>query len=235
MRIINSMLAPVIVLKRYRDATKEIAKIKRVDSSLQDIHIQNARVLENRNALLSRLKKGGSVAEVGVAAGGYSEQILKICQPDTLYLIDYWAKNKEAHGITPASVIRGLLGSGEQTWDVVKEKFKPEISSGNVVLHRGYSWDMLAKLPDHSLDWLYLDAAHDYSSVVKDLEVARVKVKPEGIIAGHDYVRWGKFGYKCGVVEAVNEFCIKYGYEILYLTMETKIPASFAIRKIPKV
>lgn len=114
---------------------------------------------------------------------------------------------------------------------MVNKKFHAEIASGRVVLHRGYSWDMLKTLPDHSLDWVYIDAAHDYSSVARDLEVTRQKVKSDGIIAGHDYVRWGSFGFRCGVVEAVNEFCIKYDYELLYLTIESNNNASFAIRK----
>ena len=82
------------------------------------------------------------------------------------------------------------------------------------------------------MDFVYIDAGHDYSSVSKDLRVAGKKVKPGGIIAGHDYIRWGRFGYKCGVVEAVNEFCICREYELIYITVETKNNASYAIRNM---
>ncbi|MFW2439050.1 MAG: class I SAM-dependent methyltransferase [Arenicellales bacterium] len=229
--VANSVITPIVVLKRYRDATKEIEKVKKVESTLCMKHLKNTKILDNRISLLSKLKKGGVVAEVGVASGEFSEQILNYCKPKSLHLIDYWKKNKRAHGVSPTSIIRSFLGSSEQDWNVVNNKFEQEIGSGNVELHRGYSWDMLAELPDYSLDWVYIDAAHDYVSVSKDLEVARIKVKEDGIIAGHDYVRWGKFGYKCGVVDAVNEFCILNDYELLFLTNEARYPASFAIRK----
>lgn len=75
---------------------KKIVKVRKVDSKLAKKHIENARLLENRIGLLSTLNKGGVVAEVGVASGDFSEQILNICQPKTLHLIDYWEKTKRS-------------------------------------------------------------------------------------------------------------------------------------------
>ncbi len=55
--------------------------------------------------------------------------------------------------------------------------------------------------PDASVDFVFLDAAHDYQSVTADLRAWWPKIKPGGVLAGHDYVPvWG------GVVEAVDEF-----------------------------
>ncbi len=228
----HSLITPMVVLKRYRDATKEINRVKNVDSRLSEKHLKNASVLVDRISLLYKMKKGGAVAEVGVASGDFSEQILRICQPEVLHLIDYWEKNKRAHGVSPSDFIKTRTGKSIQDWDIVNNKFREEINNHKVILHRGYSWDVLAKLPDNSLDWIYIDAAHDYVSVAKDLEVANRKVKEDGIIMGHDYVRWGKFGYKCGVVDAVNEYCRMNDFEFMYLTNEARYPSSFAIRKI---
>jgi FkbM family methyltransferase len=43
-------------------------------------------------------------------------------------------------------------------------------------------------IPHHSLDFVYIDARHDYDSVMEDLEAWFEKVRPGGVIAGHDYL-----------------------------------------------
>lgn len=64
------------------------------------------------------------------------------------------------------------------------------------------------------LDWVYIDANHLYPAAMEDLvEWSKVLV-PGGYIMGHDYV----LHPECGVIEAVEDFCADYGWEIQYLT-----------------
>lgn len=159
----------------------------------------------------------GEVAEIGVADGQFSEKILHINKPIRLHLIDAWNMvNNSAYG-----------NGGEQR---VRTIFSSKISDGTVKIHRGLSWEMLEKLPNQSLDWLYIDAAHDFSSVKKDLQVAKKKVKKGGFIAGHDYTRWGRFGQRFGVLEAVNEFILMHSYELAFITLESNYNWSYAIK-----
>lgn len=58
-----------------------------------------------------------------------------------------------------------------------------------------------AQFADGTLDFVYIDGAHDYDSVVADLAAWTPKVKPGGLIAGHDY----NPGAWPGVVRAVQE------------------------------
>ena len=44
----------------------------------------------NRNEAIALLPKGGSWAEIGVFRGDLSEQILDVCQPKELHLVDPW-------------------------------------------------------------------------------------------------------------------------------------------------
>ncbi len=53
--------------------------------------------------------------------------------------------------------------------------------------------------PDQSVDFVFIDASHDYESVKADIIAWRPKIKPGGIISGHDY------GEPCGVQQAVDE------------------------------
>ena len=51
---------------------------------------------------------------------------------------------------------------------------------------------------DYSLDFVFLDADHNYKAVKKDLESWWPKIKQGGVLAGHDYNK--------DVFKAVNEF-----------------------------
>lgn len=196
----------------------EDSKLLSLKASLTDFHLKNTQVLPDRLVLLQNLPMHGEVAEIGVADGQFSEKILKIIQPAKFHLIDAWGmSNNPAYG-----------EGGEQR---VFKVFSNEIDNGIVKIHRGLSWEMLEELPDKSLDWVYIDAAHDFISVKKDLEIANRKVKDSGFIAGHDYTRWGRFGKRFGVLEAVNEFIKRHGFELAFITLECDYNWSYAIRK----
>ena len=231
-KIVDLLMVPLILIARYRRSVIEIKKIKKCDHRLADINVSNTKVLASRASMLELLPKGGSVAEIGVAAGDFSKSILEINQPHVLHLVDYWKQNRFASGATPRNILKQMAGGSVDAWENINKRFSKEINSGTIKLHRGYSWEELEKFEDHYFDWVYIDASHDFDSVSKDLILAGQKLKPSGIIAGHDYVRWGRFGYKCGVVEAVNSFCKEHKYELIYLTLESNTNSSFAIKKI---
>lgn len=184
---------------------------------LQWENIQHARLLLDREDLLSLLPKGGVVAEAGVDEGIFSERILAICEPSKLHLIDVWDSERYHSGKAKA----------------VENKFREQIRAGQIVVNRGYSTEVLRGFSDEYFDWIYIDTAHTYETTVRELAVASQKVKASGIISGHDYVtgNWNK-GLRYGVIEAVHEFCVREHWEILYLTTETHQHRSFAIRAI---
>lgn len=59
------------------------------------------------------------------------------------------------------------------------------------------------KFKDKSLDFIFIDAAHDYESVKADILAWLPKVKNGGVLAGHDY--YPDHLEYCGVFQAVNE------------------------------
>lgn len=59
--------------------------------------------------------------------------------------------------------------------------------------------------PDHSLDFVFLDAAHDYDSVCKDIMSWLPKVKVGGVLAGDDYGIPGEEPVWPGVRKAVDD------------------------------
>ena len=208
--------APIARQISIAGAFEESKRLDGIAQRLRDEHLRNLRVFAGREALLDALPKNGIVAEGGVAGGDFSQQILERCHPRQLHLIDHWESRDPQ--------------CGEDGYRQVSDRFGKQLSSGQVVLHRGYSWEMLSLLPDESLDWVYLDADHSYDAVKKDLLAVRSKLKPLGIISGHDYTRWGSQLSRFGVVEAVNEFCLTFNYEMVFLTLEENMFSSYAIR-----
>ena len=216
-RIRNAILNSITTtLKQY-----ELEKAKKIEEGLPKIdltmeHMKNLKVLTDKPALLNFLPKNSIVGEIGVSLGKYSEQILTVTQPQKLYLIDAWANE-----------------SYKSHKQIVTDRFKKEISLEQVIICQGFSTVELEKFEDGFFDWVYLDSDHTYENVAKELEICRRKVKAGGIIAGHDYVtgQWLK-KQRYGVIEAVNEFCIKSNWEMLYLTNEHHRNLSFALREI---
>jgi hypothetical protein len=187
-------------------------------AELKAIHVRNLRIVLDRNEFLRAMPQRMDCAEVGVAHGEFSRQILDVMQPTSLCLIDLWSADSERYSEAMAPALN---------------RVQPEIDSGIVSVRRGWSWEEIEQLADESLDWVYLDAAHDFDSVSKDLAAVRTKMRPGGLICGHDYTRWSSAGiHRWGVVEAVNEFCVRYHWEFLYLTHETHRHLSYALRKI---
>ena len=63
------------------------------------------------------------------------------------------------------------------------------------------------RFEDGSVDFCFIDAAHDYESVRRDICAWLPKIRPGGVIAGHDYP-WPE------VQRAVLEFLAPVGYQV---------------------
>lgn len=187
-------------------------------TDLAQKHIINLQVLLNRIELLNRMPENAVCAEIGVDKGSFSEQILKITHPQKLHLIDAWGDPQRYHDKLRIEIMH---------------KFEPEIYKGIVEVNVGYSTDVLQSFPDFYFDWIYLDTNHTYKTTAEELKILERKVKKNGIIAGHDYII-GNWVSDCryGVIEAVHEFCVDKGWELLYLTINKDEMPSFAIRAI---
>ena len=219
LREIIKSVAPEFVkdIVRSRRALEEHEKTRPVWQRIDQELLEDARLVADVFELLDRMPKNSVVAEIGVAAGGLSKQILRRNNPRKLYLIDPW----DVSDVTEYS---------ESSFNKLKSELRSEIESGIVELKRGYSYNILPTFPSDSLDWIYVDGAHDYDSVKKDLEQCYAIVKSGGIIAGHDYVRWVSPTARYGVVEAVNEFANKTRSNFVFLTNQLDKHDSFALQ-----
>ena len=72
------------------------------------------------------------------------------------------------------------------------------------------------------MDFVWVDGNHRYEWVKSDLELYWPKVKPDGVLCGHDYVNAGT----CEVARAVDEFAANRSRQV-----ELALP-SWVIRKV---
>lgn len=163
-------------------------------------------MISDRISLLEMAAKEnpmGVVAEIGVAGGHFTAQILATWPTcSKLYAIDCWGPFEGNHLTNDEQ---------EQRFRQVSEKFA---RNSNVKIVRQYSDKAAAAMPNESIDFIYLDADHSYSAALLDLRSWFPKLKKKGIMAGHDYYNG------CGVKTAVDEFGSRNNLEIRATTAE---------------
>jgi predicted O-methyltransferase YrrM len=183
---------------------------------LDDRHTAHGRLLVNRHALLRQMPTGGCIAEVGVADGTFAAQILTVCAPRRLILIDQWNDRRYRDGRAQ-----------------VEARFAAEIASGQVEIRQGASVDMLARLPEASLDLVYIDTDHSFATTRAELDHAARALGSGGRLAGHDFCVGNiEVPVVYGTIPAVHDFCIAqdWGYE--FLTLESEGHFSFCLRRL---
>lgn len=197
--------------RRYR--SQKVREMPNAD--LQMKHLRNCRLLKDRAELLKLLPVDAVVAEIGVAYGDFTKQIIEITNPRHLHLIDLWQGKRYGEGLE--KINRDLLG---------------QIGTKQIIVNRGYSTQVLSEFPDSYFDWVYIDTDHTYATTRDELLLCHKKVNSDGIICGHDFSK-GNVIYPVvyGVIQACNEFCIEMDYEYIYLTLESSGDFSFALRR----
>lgn len=155
--------------------------------------------------LLNVLGLWGTYVEIGVEVGAYSKMFLpalKRKQFQRLLLVDPWE---------PSSYFRK---TDQEEMDSVYRQVKAlEKSDPGVDVKRMKSVDAAKLIPDVWVDFVYIDGLHDYGSVRDDIAAWRPKIRPGGILAGHDL-------YMPGVKQALDEFCVREGKSFQRVTRE---------------
>ncbi len=172
-----------------------------------------------REQLLLFLNKGGVVAEIGVAKGEFSAQILSSVQPARLHLIDPWEHQDDPEYKPDLSNVNDQ--EAEDRYRSVSKRFAAETTRGQVVLHRAYSKAAAGLFADACFDWIYVDGIHTHDGLLADLADYHAKVKPDGLILGHDYANHPAADrMNFGVVSAVHQFIREQKWHMLALTIE---------------
>lgn len=129
-------------------------------------------------------------AEIGVGWGEYSEILCKANPNLHLYAVDAWKLSAYPKGFQEDSVTGGYTNfdvGTQEFWEGWHKESVKRLSPYNCTIIRKLSMDALADFEDNSLDFVYLDAGHDFMNFTFDLHHWKDKVRVGGILAGHDY------------------------------------------------
>lgn len=197
---------------------------------LPDRCLEHARIVADRADILRHLPKGGVVAEVGVGFGIYSRKIIEIMQPAQFVAIDTFELDKRSWR---GSRAHGEIFGKRSHEAYYRDQFAAEIASGALVIGKGYSHLVLEQFPDEHFDMIYIDAAHDYDSVRRDLAVANRKVKRDGYLVLNDYTVVDPILLQhYDIVRAVHEFCLQERWGFAFLALHRFMFCDVALRRL---
>jgi len=157
-----------------------------------------------------------SGAEVGVEQGLFSEVLCKGIPELKLYCVDAWLAYPGYRDHV-----------SQERLDTFFENTKERLSPYNVEFIKKYSMEAVKDIPDESLDFVYIDANHELPWVIDDIYHWDKKVKPGGIISGHDYYESKRTYTKCHVKYAVD--CYVRAFRIkpsFIIGAQAKIPGT---------
>jgi hypothetical protein len=155
------------------------------------------------NEIITRIKPGAKGAEIGVFGADLSRELLKSDPSLELIMVDSWEADGKAYS-GDSGDWHATLSDPEQEHFMEVATKRVKFANGRARIIRKRSVEALADVPDASLDFVFIDADHSYEGCKADIEGWSRKVRPGGLLAGHDYQNpnFEKFG----VTQAVDEF-----------------------------
>jgi len=142
---------------------------------------------EELGALLdaaTRARGGGVGAELGVQSGNFARSLLSgWASASEYFFVDPWAHQKDY--VDAANVPQAEQDSRMAAAAAVGASFAPRVK---VHLLRNFSTLAVHGIADCSLDFVYVDAVHDYEGALFDMVDWWPKLRRGGVLAGHDWV-----------------------------------------------
>jgi hypothetical protein len=144
-------------------------------------------IMPNRDAFgefLNQQGLDGEGVEVGVGRGGFTATILGKWHGKRLHGVDPWSEmSEDGKYVDIANVPQA---QHEQNYQETQRRLHP--FGDRCAIHRQTSRQAAAGFRDRSLDFVYLDARHYREALLEDLDLWAPKIRPGGILAGHDYL-----------------------------------------------
>ena len=178
-------------------------------------------------ALVALLRKqlGDNVtrgAEIGINEGRTACVVLREFPSLYLFMVDPW-RVWEPETVYAQTCKFGKRNQ-EQWCNKEREAMdRVEPYKDRTIVIRMLSIDAAQFVLDGSLDYVFIDAAHDYDAVKLDIATWTPKVRTGGVIAGHDYdapKRERAMG-QWGVKRAVDEWGDQFNYDIRISDMDS--------------
>lgn len=147
-------------------------------------------------SMVERFPSGSKFVEIGSWKGKSSAflavEIANSNKDIEFTCIDTWEGSVEHEGMKDLQYLYNIFTDNMKPLEKYYRPLRmPSLEAAN-------------QFEDYSLDFVFIDASHEYEDVKKDIAAWIKKVKPGGVIAGHDYYI-KDYDYFPGVKQAVNE------------------------------
>lgn len=172
-------------------------------------------------------------AEIGVEQGLFSQSLLKANPELKLYLIDPWKCGPNSFINNNGDIIKATQAIIDTFYESTVDRLK---TYRNIFVIRKTSMDALKEIEDKSLDFVYIDANHHFDYVMKDIIEWSKKVRPGGIVSGHDYImrpknNRGSASYVLDVKLAVEAYANAHSIPEIYILEEDYNPSWFWVKQ----
>lgn len=170
--------------KVYRFAAGQVAKVD-APTSWRDIHgwfdFQDV-----YRQIVNEIPDGGRFVEVGCWLGrsiaAFHEFAKEAGKRIELHVVDTF-EGEPSNG-EHAAILQQHGGNVRKAFE---ENMRAAGVNGELTVHAMDSATAGVNFENNSCDAVFIDAAHDYESVIEDIAAWMCCVKPGGILAGHDY------------------------------------------------
>lgn len=128
-----------------------------------------------------RFNNVNNLAELGVYRGDFAEKILNSCDSiKKYYMIDPWRHLDDWNkpGNQDDNVFELFLSETIS---------KTEFAASKRIILRGKTTEVIEQIPDHTLDFAYIDGDHTLRGITIDLIKIYNKIKNDGWIGGDDF------------------------------------------------
>jgi len=150
--------------------------------------------------------------EVGVETGQYSEQLCKAIPKLKLYSVDAWTAYQGYRDYVSQEELDGFYATATE-----------RLAPYGATLIKGWSVETAKTFADASLDFVYIDGNHTFEYVAADIAAWWPKVRPGGILAGHDFRRSN--AGNCHVKDVVQAWAYSHHIKPWFVISHDKSPS----------
>lgn len=161
-------------------------------------------------------QKGYKVGyEIGVSNGQTFDKVLSACPSLEWHGVDPWVVCPE-YDVRPNKKGKWDHDANYEQVQSICRKHGERAHT-----HRMTSVEAAALVEDESIDCVFIDGLHTYEAVMEDIKAWVPKIRPGGMISGHDYKGHPRHA---GVQKAVDEYFgpdgIETGPDLVWFTFK---------------
>ena len=129
----------------------------------------------------------------------------------TLYMVDWWRAAPLDSDYRASGDKLALLT--QDTMDRAQRAARKAVAfaDGRAVVLEAESGEAAQAVPDESLSFVFIDSDHTFGAVYRDLKLWVPKVRPGGVVGGHDWYETRKRFEWFEVPQAVRAFRAEQG------------------------